>query len=806
MSRSESPVVNGEAGKPLTAKERLEAWKKQRAGKLKDGVGSGNGTPEPSVVKPAPPVPPPVTTGKGEPSPRSRKVPLAELNKTSTGSLPLKPAGGFSLGGLSRIGLPVKPGSAPPPKKKAIAVLDDEVSEDRKLEKLELPEFDPEVQSGEAADVGVIGEDMAAEDLDEEDVKPEVNGDEKMDVDEKPKPEVKDEEEEDPLEAFMRENNAEVKEVNTSDARRLGLLGDGEESEEEQEIKNKQEEDLEKAEALLQLAASKSRKKDLPPPDHSKIKYEPFQKAFYNPPVEVLEMDEEETELMRLEMDGIKIRGQDAPKPVKNWGAFGLPTVCLDVIRKNEWDAPTNIQAQSIPAIMSGRDVIGIAKTGSGKTIAFLLPLFRHVKDQRPVGNNEGPIAIVLSPTRELAMQTYREAKPFLGVLNLKIACCVGGQSISEDIAAMKKGAEVVVGTPGRMIDLLTANNGRVTNLRRCTYLVLDEADRMFDMGFEPQVMKIVNNIRPDAQKVLLSATFPKTMEGLARKILTKPLEITVGGRSVVAPEIDQRVEVREADTKFTRLLEILGEMSQENPDEDARTLVFVERQESADDLFRELLQRGYVCASLHGGKEQVDRDEAIKNFKNGDVPLIVATSVAARGLDVKELKLVVNYDAPNHMEDYVHRAGRTGRAGEKGVCITFVSPDQERYSVDIVRALEASKAFVPPELKEMSDNFLAKIKSGKAKHVSSGYSGKGLERIERKRQEKDQNEKATYGDTSEAVSLSSREGAVIPYKPKTNEFKPPEAKGNAEQGESTMLSPITHAPSPLHSSNVECI
>lgn len=213
----------------------------------------------------------------------------------------------------------------------------------------------------------------------------------------------------------------------------------------------------------------------------------------------------------------------------------------------------------------------------------------------------------------------------------------------------MKKGAEIVVCTPGRMIDLLTANNGRVTNVRRCTYVVLDEADRMFDMGFEPQVMKIINNTRPEAQKVLFSATFPKTMEGLARKILVRPLEITVGGRSVVAAEIDQRVEVRDADTKFNRLLEILGDISEQQQqhkpdeeDEDFRTLIFVDRQESADDLFRELLQRGYICSSLHGGKEQVDRDEAIKNFKNGDVPIIVATSVAARGLDVKELKLVL--------------------------------------------------------------------------------------------------------------------------------------------------------------------
>jgi ATP-dependent RNA helicase DDX46/PRP5 len=280
--------------------------------------------------------------------------------------------------------------------------------------------------------------------------------------------------------------------------------------------------------------------------------------------------------------------------------------------------------------------------------------------------------------------------------------CAYGGSPIKDQIAEMKKGAEIIVCTPGRMIDLLTANSGRVTNLKRVTYLVLDEADRMFDMGFEPQVMKIVNNIRPDRQTVLFSATFPKQMDSLARKILrNKPLEITVGGRSVVAAEIEQIVEVRSEDSKFNRLLEILGQMYNEDPE--CRTLIFVDRQEAADNLLRELLRRGYLCMSLHGGKEQVDRDQTIADFKSGVVPVVIATSVAARGLDVKQLKLVINYDCPNHMEDYVHRAGRTGRAGNKGTCVTFITPEQERYSVDIYRAVSASAATVPKELEALA-------------------------------------------------------------------------------------------------------
>jgi len=342
----------------------------------------------------------------------------------------------------------------------------------------------------------------------------------------------------------------------------------------------------------------------------------------------------------------------------------------------------------------------------------------------------------------------------------LRAACAYGGSPLKDNIADMKRGAEVIVCTPGRMIELLTTNSGRVINMRRVTYLVLDEADRMFDMGFEPQVMKIVNQIRPDRQTVLFSATFPKQMEALARKILRRPLEITVGGRSVVASEIEQIVEVREESTKFNRLLEILGRSY--NEDSEARSLVFVDRQESADNLFRDLLKKGYPCLSLHGGKEQVDRDQVIADFKSGVTPIVIATSVAARGLDVKQLKLVINYDAPNHMEDYVHRAGRTGRAGNKGTCITFIAPDQERYAVDLLRALVTSGAKYPEELKTMSDSFLEKIKSGKAQASGSGFGGKGLDRLEKDRDAKSRAERSAYGEPGGDEASKDELGAGV--------------------------------------------
>ncbi|OAX85257.1 pre-mRNA-processing ATP-dependent RNA helicase PRP5 [Emergomyces africanus] len=315
------------------------------------------------------------------------------------------------------------------------------------------------------------------------------------------------------------------------------------------------------ADDFLAITSKGRKKKDLPPVNHEKMNYEPFRKNFYTEPVDLAELTEEEVVALRLELDGIKVRGVDVPKPVQKWSQCGLGVQTLDVIRKLNYDKPTSIQSQAIPAIMSGRDVIGVAKTGSGKTIAFLLPMFRHIKDQRPLENMEGPMGLIMTPTRELATQIHKECKPFLKALNLRAVCAYGGAPIKDQIAELKRGAEIIVCTPGRMIDLLAANAGRVTNLRRVTYVVLDEADRMFDMGFEPQVMKILGNVRPQRQTVLFSATFPRNMEALARKTLTKPVEIVVGGRSVVAPEITQIVEVRNEDTKFVRLLAILGDL-----------------------------------------------------------------------------------------------------------------------------------------------------------------------------------------------------------------------------------------------------
>lgn len=512
--------------------------------------------------------------------------------------------------------------------------------------------------------------------------------------------------------------------------------------------------DEDNPDSIMAMAADKvkKKKKEIPTVNHGKVHYEPFRRNFYSEPIEMSDMTEEEVASLRMELDNIKVRGLDVPKPIQNWAQCGLGVQSLDVIKHLGYETPTSIQSQAIPVIMSGRDMIGVAKTGSGKTIAFLLPMFRHIKDQRPLESLDGPVGLILSPTRELATQIHRDCKPFLKALGLRAVCAYGGAPIKDQIADMKRGAELVVCTPGRMIDLLAANSGRVTNLRRVTYVVLDEADRMFDMGFEPQVMKILANIRPDKQTVLFSATFPRQMEALARKTLIKPVEIVVGGRSVVAPEITQIVEVRAEEQKFVRLLELLGNLYADDKNEDDRALIFVDRQDSADGLLKALMNRGYPCMSIHGGKDQIDRDSTIADFKAGIVPILIATSVAARGLDVKQLKLVVNYDAPNHLEDYVHRAGRTGRAGNTGTAVTFLTDEQDRYAVDISKALKQSGQPVPEPVQKLVDAFLDKVKAGKEKASAGGFGGKGLDRLDQQRDAEKARERKTYktGDDEE--------------------------------------------------------
>ncbi|TRY62763.1 hypothetical protein TCAL_11255 [Tigriopus californicus] len=484
------------------------------------------------------------------------------------------------------------------------------------------------------------------------------------------------------------------------------------------------EEEGEKLEDAMTKLANKG-KKDMIRIDHNKIEYIDFQKDFYREVPELAKMTDEEVEAYRLELEGVKVKGRNVPKPIKNWPQCGVSGKVLAVLKKLNYDKPTPIQAQAIPICMSGRDMIGIAKTGSGKTLAFLLPMFRHIAAQPELEEGDGPIAIVMTPTRELCMQIGQEVRKFQrGLKGIRSVCVYGGTGISEQIAELKRGAEIIICTPGRMIDMLAANSGRVTNTRRITFIVLDEADRMFDMGFEPQVMRIIDNCRPDKQMVMFSATFPRQMEALARRILSKPIELAVGGKSVVCKDIDQIIHIVEDEQKFLKLLEVLGQSMDKG-----LAIVFVDKQEHADSLLKDLMNASYTsCSSLHGGIDQYDRESTITDFKSGKIKILVTTSVCARGLDVKELVLVVNYDCPNHYEDYVHRCGRTGRAGNHGYAHTFLTPEQGRYAGEIIKALELSEALVPQDLRALWNSYKAKqTEEGKTLKSGGGFGGSGF-------------------------------------------------------------------------------
>ncbi|CAA6656877.1 unnamed protein product [Spirodela intermedia] len=465
------------------------------------------------------------------------------------------------------------------------------------------------------------------------------------------------------------------------------------------------------------MAVKKTKVEKLSIVDHSKIQYLPFRKSFYI---------EKELEL--------KIHGKDVPKPVKTWNQTGLTSKVLDTIKKLNYEKPMPIQAQALPIIMSGRDCIGIAKTGSGKTLAFVLPMLRHIKDQPPVVSGDGPIGLIMAPTRELVQQIHSDIKKFAKVVGLTCVAVYGGSG------------RLFVCTPGRMIDILCTSSGKITNLRRVTYLVMDEADRMFDMGFEPQITRIIQNTRPDRQTVLFSATFPRQVEVLARKVLNKPVEIQVGGRSVVNKDITQLVEVRQESERFLRLLELLGEWY-----EKGKILVFA-----------------WIPLPLtHGAKDQTDRESTIADFKSNVCNLLIATSIAARGLDVKELELVVNYDVPNHYEDYVHRVGRTGRAGRKGCAVTFISEEEERYATDLVKALELSEQAVPEDLKALANAFMAKVNQGTEQAHGTGYGGSGFKFNEeedeaRRAAKKAQQENTALRKTSQTLILKMRESRKL--------------------------------------------
>lgn len=423
-----------------------------------------------------------------------------------------------------------------------------------------------------------------------------------------------------------------------------------------------------------------------------------FEKDFYREHPGVTARPIQENERYRAERN-ISVKGHGVPKPVTTFEEAGFPDYVMMTVRQNGWKSPTPIQAQGWPMAMSGKDVVGIAQTGSGKTLAFMLPGIVHINHQPYLERGDGPIVLALVPTRELAQQVAQVATEFGSSSRVRNCCVYGGAPKGPQIRDLERGAEICIATPGRLIDFLEAGK---TNLRRCTYLVLDEADRMLDMGFEPQIRKIIEQIRPDRQTLMWSATWPKEVRTLAEEFLKDPWHVNIGALQLHANHnILQIVDVcmdSEKDHKLFRLLEeIMGE--KEN-----KTIIFTETKRRADDLTRRMRREGWPAICIHGDKSQPERDFVLNEFRTGKAPILVATDVASRGLDVEDIKFVINFDYPACSEDYVHRIGRTARATRTGTAYTFFTPANMKQAKDLIDVLREANQQINPKLMQMSD------------------------------------------------------------------------------------------------------
>uniref|UniRef100_A0A4X1VJ18 RNA helicase n=1 Tax=Sus scrofa TaxID=9823 RepID=A0A4X1VJ18_PIG len=370
------------------------------------------------------------------------------------------------------------------------------------------------------------------------------------------------------------------------------------------------------------------------------------------------------------------------------------PEVMIN-IKKAGFQKPTPIQ-QAWPIILQGIDLIGVAQTGTGKTLSYLMPGFIHV-DSQP---SNGPGMLVLTPTRELALQVEAECSKY-SYKGLKSVCVYGGGDRDGQIKDLLKGVDIIIATPGRLNDLQMNN---FVYLKSISYLVLDEADKMLDMGFEPQIMKILLDIRPDRQTVMTSATWPYAVRRLAQSYLKEPMIVYVGTLDLVAVStVKQNIIVTTEDEKRSHIQTFIESMSPKD-----KVIIFVSRKAVADHLSSDLGIRHISVESLHGNREQGDRERALKNFKTGKVRILIATDLASRGLDVHDVTHVYNYDFPRNIEEYVHRVGRTGRAGRTGVSITLITRSDWKIAGELIHILERANQSIPEDLVEMAERYKA--------------------------------------------------------------------------------------------------
>ena len=389
------------------------------------------------------------------------------------------------------------------------------------------------------------------------------------------------------------------------------------------------------------------------------------------------------------------------------------------------YSEPTPIQAKAIPALLDGRDLIGCAQTGTGKTAAFMLPILNRLVRERKARRIGHPRALILSPTRELAAQTARNAEIYSKYCNLPLACVFGGVSQYGQVKDIKKGAETIVACPGRLIDLMTQG---IVFLESVECFVLDEADRMLDMGFLPDIKRIMSKLPVRRQSLFFSATMPPAVRKLAGELVRDPVEITIAPEKPAVEQIDQMAIFAEKPCKDAILMALLAE----HP-EWTKVMVFAKMRHGADRIVKKLLRAGTACAAIHSDKTQNQRTRALEAFRRGENRVLVATDIASRGIDVPDISCVINMDLPLETENYIHRIGRTARAGGSGTAVSLVSNEEkhmlkavERLMKKSVRVVPAPKTAVPAPACQGAGADGAKRQQGGNHPVGGGRRGKG--------------------------------------------------------------------------------
>ncbi|EDV93337.1 probable ATP-dependent RNA helicase DDX43 [Drosophila grimshawi] len=458
----------------------------------------------------------------------------------------------------------------------------------------------------------------------------------------------------------------------------------------------------------------------------------PLTKNFYKEWPEVAQLSDAEVARIRSNNNNISVahvfeakEGETLPAiPNPVWSfeqCFDEYPDLLAEVQKQGFAKPSPIQSQAWPILLKGHDMIGIAQTGTGKTLAFLLPGMIHTEYQStPRGTRGGANVLVLAPTRELALQIEMEVKKY-SFRNMKAVCVYGGGSRQMQISDVERGAEIIICTPGRLNDLVQAG---VINVSTITYLVLDEADRMLDMGFEPQIRKVLLDIRPDRQTIMTSATWPPGVRRLAQSYMKNPIQVCVGSLDLAATHsVQQVIELLDDERdKFAALRSFVKNMAKSD-----KIIVFCGRKARADDLSSDLTLDGFDTQCIHGNREQRDREQAIADIKSGIVRILIATDVASRGLDIEDITHVINYDFPRNIEEYVHRVGRTGRAGRRGTSISFITREDWAMAKELITILEEADQEVPEQLRRMSERFAAMKERRAAEGGGSGGRGRGF-------------------------------------------------------------------------------